>query len=243
MERCEGTLHEKQVIVLGGSSGIGLETARLADAQGAKLVLVARDVHKLEAASHALGGSARTAIFDVADEGAVRTFFEHIGRIDHVLLAAGNPFYAPLVQMNFSEARRYIDNRILSILYIARYAGPHMVPAGSLIFLSGTLIQRPALGLSVTSIAGHATGTLTKNLALELAPTRVNTIACGFVDTPLSAALLGEGLQARREELERTLPIHRVVQPEDVAKLAVHLMLNTAITGSTYAIDGGQSLL
>ncbi len=89
MERFEETLHEKQVIVLGGSLDIGLETARLARAQGAKLVLVARDEHKLETASRALGGSARTAVFDIADEGAVRTFFEHIGSIDHVLLAAG----------------------------------------------------------------------------------------------------------------------------------------------------------
>lgn len=243
MERFEETLHEKHVIVLGGSSGIGLETARLARAQGAKLVLVARDEHKLEAASRALGGSARTAVFDVADEGAVRTFFEQMGKIDHVLLAAGGPFYAPLAQMNFSEARRFLDSRIWSALYVARYAVPHMVPAGSLTFLSGTQVRRPALGLSVLSIAVHATETLAENLALELAPIRVNTIACGFVDTPLSAALLGEGLQARREELERTLPIHRVVQPEDVAKLAIHLMLNTAITGSISAIDGGQSLL
>ena len=206
-------------------------------------MLVARDEQKLEAASRALGGSARTTVFDIADEGAVRTFFEHVGSIDHVLFAAGSPFYALLAQMNFSEVRRYIDNRILSALYVARYAMPHMSPTGSLIFLSGTQIRRPTLGLSVTSIVGHAIGALTENLALELAPIRVNTVACGFVDTPLSAALLGEGLQARREELERTLPIHRVVQPEDVAKLAVHLMLNTAITGSTYAIDGGQSLL
>ncbi|GLV61084.1 short-chain dehydrogenase [Dictyobacter sp. S3.2.2.5] len=243
MERFEETLHEKQVIVLGGSSGIGLETARLAHAQGARLVLVARDEHKLETASHVLGGLIQTAVFDVADEGAVKTFFEHLGSIDHVVLAAGGPFYAPFAQMNFSEARHYLNSHIWSALYVARYAAPHIVPAGSLIFFSGTQMRRPALGLSVGSAVGHAKETLTENLALELAPIRVNTIACGFVDTPLSAALLGEGLQARREELERTLPIHRVVQPEDVAKLAVHLMLNTAITGSTYAIDGGQSLL
>jgi NAD(P)-dependent dehydrogenase (short-subunit alcohol dehydrogenase family) len=243
MERFEETLHEKHIIVLGGSSGIGLETARLAGAQGAKLMLVARDAHKLETASRALGGSARTAVFDVADEGAVRTFFESIGSIDHILLTAGGPFYAPFAQINFSEARRYLESHIWSALYVARYAVPHMVSTGSLIFLGGTQFRRPALGLSVSSIVGHAIETLTENLALELAPIRVNTIACGFVDTPLSAALLGEGLQARRDELERTLPIHRVVQPEDVAKLAVHLMLNTAITGAIYAIDGGQSLL
>ena len=243
MKRFEETLHDKQVVILGGSSGIGLETARLAHAQGAKLVLVGRDEHKLEVALSAIGGSTRKAIFDVADEGAVKAFFEKSGEIDHILLAAGSPFYAPLAQMNFIEARRFFDSHIWPAMYVARYATPHMVSTGSLIFLSGTQDRQPALGLSLVSIVGHAIETLTENFALELAPIRVNTIACGFVDTPLSAALLGEGLQARREELERTLPIHRVVQPEDVARLAVHLMLNTAITGSTHAIDGGQSLL
>ena len=83
---------------------------------------------------------------------------------------------------------------------------------------------------------------LIANLALEIAPIRVNLIAPGFVDTPLSASLLGDELDARREELRSTLPIGRVVGPEDVAALAVHLMTNTALTGATYDIDGGQQL-
>jgi NAD(P)-dependent dehydrogenase (short-subunit alcohol dehydrogenase family) len=84
---------------------------------------------------------------------------------------------------------------------------------------------------------------LTKNLALELAPVRVNLIAAGFVDTPLSAAILGDELNARREQLRTTLPIRRVVDPADIAALAVHLMTNTALTGATYDIDGGQQLV
>jgi NAD(P)-dependent dehydrogenase (short-subunit alcohol dehydrogenase family) len=84
---------------------------------------------------------------------------------------------------------------------------------------------------------------LTASLALELAPIRVNLIAAGFVDTPLSARLLGDQIEARREELRRTLPIRRVVGPEDVAALAVHLMANTALTGGTYDVDGGQQLV
>ena len=84
---------------------------------------------------------------------------------------------------------------------------------------------------------------LTKNLALEIAPVRVNLIAAGFVDTPLSATLLGDDLDARREQLRTTLPIRRVVGPADIAALAVHLMANTAVTGATYDIDGGQQLV
>jgi NAD(P)-dependent dehydrogenase (short-subunit alcohol dehydrogenase family) len=84
---------------------------------------------------------------------------------------------------------------------------------------------------------------LTAGLALELAPVRVNLIAPGFVDTPLSASLLGDDLDRRREELRATLPIGRVVGPADVAALAVHLMVNTAVTGATYDIDGGQQFV
>jgi NAD(P)-dependent dehydrogenase (short-subunit alcohol dehydrogenase family) len=84
---------------------------------------------------------------------------------------------------------------------------------------------------------------LTKNLALELAPVRVNLIAAGFVDTPLSAAILGAELENRRNQLRATLPIRRVVGPADVAALAVHIMTNTALTGATYDIDGGQQLV
>jgi NAD(P)-dependent dehydrogenase (short-subunit alcohol dehydrogenase family) len=84
---------------------------------------------------------------------------------------------------------------------------------------------------------------LTRALALELAPVRVNLIAPGFVDTPLSASLLGAQLDARREQLRTTLPIGRVVGPADIAMLAVHLMTNTAVTGATYDIDGGQQLV
>jgi len=116
-------------------------------------------------------------------------------------------------------------------------------PGGSLLFMSGTGARRPAAGLLLTSIVTAATTALTAGLALELAPIRVNLIAPGFVDTPLSASLLGDNLDKRREQLRATLPIGRVVGPADVAALAVHLMTNTAVTGETYDIDGGQQLV
>src|SRR5260370_35191636 len=138
MNRFEETLHEKQIVILGGSSGIGLETTRLAHAQGAKLVLVGRDEQKLERALGSLGGSTRMASFDVADEGAVRAFFEKSGEIDHILLTAGGPFYAQLAQMTFTEARPYFDSRIWPALYVARHAPPPMVSTGSLPLVTRT---------------------------------------------------------------------------------------------------------
>jgi NAD(P)-dependent dehydrogenase (short-subunit alcohol dehydrogenase family) len=114
------------------------------------------------------------------------------------------------------------------------------VPAG--LFVSGTGARRPAPGLAIIGMGTAALPALTANLALELAPVRVNLIAPGFVDTPLSASLLGDDLDKRRDQLRASLPIRRVVGPADVAALAVHIMTNTALTGATYDIDGGQQL-
>ena len=109
--------------------------------------------------------------------------------------------------------------------------------------MSGTDARRPAVGLAIVSGITAVMPALTANLALELAPVRVNLIAAGFVDTPLSARILGDQLDSRRDDLRARLPIRRVVQPADVAALAVHLMANTALTGATYDVDGGQQLI
>jgi NAD(P)-dependent dehydrogenase (short-subunit alcohol dehydrogenase family) len=129
-------------------------------------------------------------------------------------------------------------------LNVARNAADKMRPGGTLLFMGGTLGWRVGHGLGIVAAANAALRPFTAALALELAPVRVNLIAAGFVDTPLSASYFSaEGLEARREELRRTLPIGRVVGPADVAALAVHLMTNTALTGATYDIDGGQQFV
>jgi len=126
---------------------------------------------------------------------------------------------------------------------VARNAVGKVRPGGTLLFIGGTGARRPAAGLTFIAALVAGLPAMTKNLALELAPVRVNLIAAGFVDTPLSAAILGDQLDRRREQLRETLPIGRVVGAADVAALAVHLMTNTAITGATFDIDGGQQLV
>jgi len=151
------------VVVIGGSSGIGLETARQARAAGAALIVTGRNQGRLDAARDELGASVTT--LDLSDDAGLQRFF----------------------------------------------AG--LLPA------------------------------ITANAALELAPVRVNTVAAGFVDTPLAARELGDDLERRRAELRATLPIRRVVGPADVAAAAVTLMTSTAVTGATWDVDGGQQLL
>ena len=126
---------------------------------------------------------------------------------------------------------------------VARHAAHRVRPGGTLLFMGGTAARHPAVGVGISSAMTAALPALTASLALEIAPVRVNLIAAGFVDTPLSASLLGDHLDDRRDELRATLPIGRVVEPDDVAALAVHIMTNTALTGATYDIDGGQQLV
>jgi NAD(P)-dependent dehydrogenase (short-subunit alcohol dehydrogenase family) len=239
----EPALTGQTVVLLGGSAGIGLETARLARAEGADVILVGRNAERLEHAAREVDAQT-TAAFDATDPDALARFFEDLPKpIDHVLVTAGRPNYAPLAEMDFAEARRTVEEHLWLPLQLARIAVGKVRPGGSLVFMSGTGGRRTTVGLTVGGTLTVGGLALTRNLALELAPIRVNMIAAGFVDTPLSASLLGDGLEARRAELRATLPIGRVVGPEDVAALAVHLMVNTALTGATYDIDGGQQLL
>lgn len=231
------------VVLIGGSAGIGLETARRAKAEGAEVILTGRNADRLEQAARDVGAT-RTAAFDANDADALRTFFEGLsGPINHVLVTAGGPHYRPLLEMSAEEVRQAIGDHPVLALEVARNAVAKMPPGGSLVLMGGTGGRKISRGLGIVSAATAALPPFTATLALELAPVRVNLIAAGFVDTPLSATLLGDGLQARRDELRAILPIGRVVGPEDVAALAVHLMSNTALTGATYDIDGGQQFV
>ena len=242
------SLHEPQllgqtVVVIGGSSGIGLETARRARAEGANVVITGRNPERLQHAALELDARS-SAAFDATDFDRLERFFDELPTpVDHVMITAGGPYYARLTDIDFEQARRTVDQHLWLPLHVARNAAAKVRPGGTLLFTSGTGGRRPAVGMALSSALTVALPALTKALALELAPVRVNLIAPGFVDTPLSAALLGDRLDERRNQLRTTLPIRRVVGPADVAALAVHLMTNTALTGATHDIDGGQQLV
>jgi NAD(P)-dependent dehydrogenase (short-subunit alcohol dehydrogenase family) len=189
-------------------------------------------------------GARSSAAFDAADAEALERFFADLPTpVDHVMVTAGRPYYGPIADMDFAAARRSLDDHFWVAIHLARLATSAVRPAGTLVFMGGTGGRHTDIGLSVISAMTAAMPALVANLALEIAPVRVNLIAAGFVDTPLSAQLLADGLDERREQLRAGLPIRRVVQPQDVAALALHLMTNDALTGATYDIDGGQQLL
>ena len=235
-------LSGQTVVLIGGSAGMGLETARRARADGAEVVLVARDPDRLRHAADQVGAQT-TATIDAADVARLEDFLESLPSVDHVFVTAGGPYYAPLAEMDFDEGRRGLQEHPMLMVGVARYGAPKVRPGGTLVFMGGTGGRDPAKGVGLVSAMTAALPALTASLALEVAPVRVNLIAAGFVDTPLSASVLGDQLEARRDELRSRLPIGRVVGPADVAALAVHIMANTALTGATYDIDGGQQLL
>jgi NAD(P)-dependent dehydrogenase (short-subunit alcohol dehydrogenase family) len=239
----EPALLGQTVVLIGGSAGIGLETGRLARAEGAKLILIGRDPKRLDHAARELGAES-TSAFDATDFERLGKFFDELpAPIDHVLVTGPGPYYAPLKDFDFDRARQDVESHLLLPMQVGRLAAGKVRAGGTLLFMSGTGGRKTTVGFTLIGALTAAMPALTRNLALELAPIRVNLIAAGFVDTPLSATLLGDQLEARREQLRTTLPIRRVVGPADVAALAVHLMTNTALTGGTYDIDGGQQLV
>jgi NAD(P)-dependent dehydrogenase (short-subunit alcohol dehydrogenase family) len=239
----EPELLGQTVVVIGGSAGIGLETARRARAEGANLILTGRNPERLQRAASELGALS-TAAFDANDPASLERFFVDLpAPIDHVMVTGPGPHYWPLLEIEFEQARLAISEHLLLAFWVARNAAPKVRPGGTLLFMGGTGARRAGRGLALVSAVTAAMPALTAGLALELAPVRVNLIAAGFVDTPLSASLLGDGLETRRNQLRATLPIRRVVGPADVAALALHIMTNTALTGATYDVDGGQQLV
>lgn len=236
------------VVLIGGSAGIGLETARLAHAEGAEVILTGRDPGRLEQAAAEVGavsaGTVRTAAFDATDSAALAAFFGSLDApIGHVLVTGPGPHYAPLLEMTANQVRDLLSSHVVLGLDVARNAVGKMRPGGTLLFMGGTGGRRVGRGLGLVSAGTAVLPPFVAALALEIAPVRANLIAAGFVDTPLSASLLGDKLDERRQELAHTLPIGRVVGPADVAALAVHIMTNTALTGATYDIDGGQQFV
>jgi NAD(P)-dependent dehydrogenase (short-subunit alcohol dehydrogenase family) len=239
----EPQLFGQTVVLIGGSAGIGLETARLARQEGAEVVLTGRNAERLDRAARDVDARS-TAAFDATDAAALKRFFDdQPDPIDHVLVTGPGPDYAPMLEMDSAQVLHALGDHVVLGLEVARNAAPRMRPGGTLLLMGGTGGRKISRELGLASAATAVLPPFTATLALELAPVRVNLIAAGFVDTPLSASLLGDGLEARLDQLRTTLPIGRVVGPADVAALAVHIMTNTALTGATYDIDGGQQFV
>jgi NAD(P)-dependent dehydrogenase (short-subunit alcohol dehydrogenase family) len=240
--RSDQLLAGQTLLVIGGSSGIGLETARRAHHEGARVIVTAREPERVQRAGLEIEGS--IAAFDATDFGRLSRFFDELPTpIDHVLVTGPGSQDLALTDLDVEAARRDLEAHLLLPLQVGREAAAAVRPGGSVLLTGCTDGRGATAGPAFMSAITAALSVLTRRLASELAPIRVNVIAAGFVDTPGSVARLGERLSARRDVLETSLPIRRILLPADIAALAVHLMTNTAITGATFEVDGGQQVV
>jgi NAD(P)-dependent dehydrogenase (short-subunit alcohol dehydrogenase family) len=231
------TLQGAHVVVIGGSSGIGLATAQLARQAGATLTIAGRSQDKLRQAQQQLG-EVRTVVADITHETEVGQVFEGLSRVDHVVVAAGTIQNGRIVDNDLATLRRIIDERIWGVTYVVRHAAPKMTQ-GSITFTSGGLSSRPRVGSAMLTTALAGVEAMTPALALELAPIRVNTVTPGLIDTPLLHHTYGAEREAIMANRAAVLPGKRVGTAEEVAQAMLMLMTNAYMTGEVLHIDGG----
>lgn len=236
-------LNGKTLVILGGSSGIGLATARAAQAEGARVIITGRDAARLSRAVETLGGEARSACFDAADEAGARGFFESLDGFDHLFTTAGTLVHDVRLTPTREAMAVALDVRFWSAAFACKYGAPRMRPGGSLVFMSGTAGTRPLVGAAVASGSCAAIESFARAMALDLAPLRVNAVAPGYVDTPLFDALLGDQRDAVLKAAGEKLPVGRVGRPEEIADAVLFLMRNGYVNGTTLTVDGGGLLV
>lgn len=237
------TLKNTQVVILGGSTGIGLATAKAAQAEGAQVIVTGRDIDKLKRAQAELGAQAKTVALDVADEAGTQSFFAGLARVDHVFITAGTLVPDRKLAPDSNKLRPAMDTRFWGALYAAKYAAPKIPVGGSITFMSGTAAWRPLEGAAVASASCGAVEAFARALAVDLAPIRVNVIEPGYVDTPLLDSLLGAKKGEILAAAAARLPVKRIGTSEDVAEAILFLMKNGYVTGITLTIDGGGLLV
>jgi NAD(P)-dependent dehydrogenase (short-subunit alcohol dehydrogenase family) len=230
-------LRGTQVVIVGGSSGMGLATAKLVTEQGANVTIASRSSTKLRQAVGQIG-DARAIVADLANESDVQKIFSDLDRVDHVFVAGGRMLTGKVMETDLDTFRSDVSQRFWGPLYVVRSAVPKM-PDGSITFLSGQYASTPAIGAVVTAAMNGAIEVLTRGLALELAPIRVNAVAPGLIDTPN----LGERRGGANKWAQDTLPVQRMGRAEEVAQAVLLLMTNGFITGEVLHVDGGGRLV
>jgi NAD(P)-dependent dehydrogenase (short-subunit alcohol dehydrogenase family) len=231
-----------EVVVIGGTSGIGLATAAMAQEAGARITVVGRDEARLADALQQLGDAARGMTLDVADEGAVQDLFGSFDHVDHVAMLAGTRADGEIATIDTATAKEPVENRLWGALYVCKYAAPKMTD-GSITICTGAGVARPRRGGAIVAAAAGGSELLARAVALEVAPVRVNIIRPGIVDTPLLTRMAGEHRDSVIESQSKRIPLGRIARPEEIAHAILFLMSNTYVTGSTLTIDGGFSLV
>nr|WP_231377834.1 SDR family oxidoreductase [Sphingobium sp. JAI105] len=232
-------MKDSRILVIGGSSGIGLEVARLSAAAGAEVVIASRNADRLAAAQAELPGLA-TLVLDIADEDACRTVLATTQPWDHVVVSAGGAAPGMIRGRSQTKARRGFDGKFWGAWSVA--ANARLTDKASLTFISGIFAARPQAGNLAASCVNAAVEALAKGLAVELAPIRANAVSPGYVDTPLWAAMPAEQRDAMFAQAAARLPSGRITTSREIAETVLLCMRNPTLTGTVLTVDGGYSL-
>ena len=236
------TLKDKRLVIIGGTSGIGLATAKAAAARGAQVVIGARHYDQLERAKKEIGGAVEGLTLDVSDEGEIRAFFEWAGRFDHLTTPGSSIHGGPFLSLDIATAQADFQSKFWGQYLAAKYGAPRLRPGGSIVLFAGMWSQRPPAGVATVAAINGAIESLARALAVELAPIRVNAVSPGLIDTPIFSGMPAAQKEARFKGFADVAPVRRVGKPEEVAQTVLYLMTNTFTTGSTLYVDGGYLL-
>ena len=237
-------LQHKRVIVLGGSSGIGLEVAKQAGSQGASVIIASSSAERVQKAVESIGGDAQGQAIDLSDERAVATFFSKLGVFDHLVFTAGDSLHLhDLAATDLQQARHAFELRYWSALAAVKYGSPHIRPGGSIVLTTGIAGQRPRKGWVIAASVCGTIEALTRALAVELAPIRVNAVSPGVVRTNLWQGMSAAERERLFESVGKSLPVGRVGEAHDVAQAYLFLMQEGFSTGQTVVVDGGTVLV
>lgn len=237
------SLSGKKVVVVGGKTGIGLGIARAAYAAGASVIVASRRTASVEQCPDI--AQFEQISLDISDEAAVRVAFEAIGPFDHLAVTSGSAFgsWETLMAADMRGVRSYMETKFMGSWACARYAAPYLKAGGSVTFLTGGTAARPKIGLAAVVAAFAAVESLSGSLALEMAPTRVNTIRPGYIDTDLWNVLSDDERIALKERVRTTFPARHAGTTEDIGHAALFLMTNPYVTGTVLEVSGGENLV
>jgi NAD(P)-dependent dehydrogenase (short-subunit alcohol dehydrogenase family) len=237
-------LQNQRVVLLGGTSGLGLATAQAALQAGASVVVASSRRERVDEALAALGGKAEGQVLDMADETAVSGFFDKLGAFDHLVYSAGESLkLGELADTPLDTVRSFFGVRLFGAMTAVKYGARHLRPGGSVVLTGGNAGMRPQKGWTVAASICGAMESLTRALAVELAPLRVNLVCPGYVRTPLWNGIPETEREAIFASVGAALPVGRIGDAEDIAQTYLYLMTNRYTTGQVIVVDGGGVLV
>lgn len=244
MQTTNEFLTGKRVVLLGGSSGMGLATAKAAAAAGAQVVIVSSQQPRLDRALQELPPGSRGQAVDLTNEAQVKAFFDQNGAFDHLVYTAGGPVLAGnLREVSVEAARAFFDLRFWGAFTAVKYAAPHLSPTGSIVLTSGSAGMRPGKGSSAGASVCSATEGFARAMAVELAPIRVNVVVPGLVRSNLWAGMSEADRATMYAQRAQELPVQHIGEVDDLAQTYLYLLRQPYSTGQTVVVDGGGMLI